>query len=116
MKRFLTLFLLLFSLTFLGFAADTYYVKPTGSDSNTGLGTTDELAWETITKANTTLTAGDTVEIMAGTYSTNDGNAIINPDNDGTSGNPITYTNYSTDTVMYRHRYFAWRDSRCIAE
>jgi len=102
MKRFLTLFLLLFSLTFLGFAADTYYVKPTGSDSNTGLGTTDELAWETITKANTTLTAGDTVEIMAGTYSTNDGNAIINPDNDGTSGNPITYTNYSTDTVILR--------------
>jgi len=65
-KRFLTLFLLLFSLTFLGFAADTYYVSPTGNDSNDGLGTGDDHAWLTITKANETLTAGDTVEIMAG--------------------------------------------------
>jgi len=33
---------------------------------------------------------------------TNDGNAIINPDNNGTSGNPITYTNYGTDVVILR--------------
>ena len=106
-KRFLALFLLLFSLTFLGFGT-VYYISPTGSDSNTGLGITDELAWLTITKANETLTAGDTVEILAGTYSTNDGNAVINPDNAGTSGNPITYTNYSTDTVYIRgQRYGA---------
>ena len=72
----------------------TYYVKPTGNDSNTGLGTSDALAWKTIGKANTTLTAGDTVYIMAGTYYEQ-----IKPSNSGTSGNYITYSRYDTDTV-----------------
>jgi hypothetical protein len=71
-----------------------YYVDqnhPIADDENTG---TIDLPWETITKANETLTAGDTVYIKAGTY-----NSYIAPDNSGTSSNPITYRNYETDTV-----------------
>jgi len=94
MKKLLTLFLLLFSLTFLGFAT-TYYISPTGNDSNDGLGTGDDHAWLTITKANETLTAGDTVEILAGTY-----DEAIQPDNSGSDGSLITYTRYDTDAVV----------------
>jgi len=83
------------------FAGNVYYVDCiTGNDLNNGL--TLAIAWKTIKKANTTLTAGDTVYIRGGIYSDNDQNAIINPRNSGTSGNPITYTNYQTDTVILR--------------
>ncbi|MBE9484243.1 MAG: hypothetical protein IMY74_05325, partial [Bacteroidetes bacterium] len=71
-----------------------YYVDqnhPSASDENTG---TIDLPWKTITKANQTLTAGDTVYIKAGTY-----NSYIDPDNSGTPSAPITYRNYETDTV-----------------
>jgi len=75
----------------------TYYVSPTGNDSNDGLGIGDGNAWLTIGKANTVLTAGDTVEILAGTYTTISNQ--INPDNFGTSGNPITFINYDSGVV-----------------
>lgn len=101
MKR-LLFFILVFTFLFGVPFATTYYVSPTGNDGNTGLGTGNDEAWLTITKANDTLTAGDTVEILAGTYSTNDGGRVIYPDNNGTPGNQITYTNYSTDTVYIR--------------
>ena len=58
--------------------------------------------WCTITRANSVLQTGDTVRIRAGIYTTNDGNAIINPDNDGTPENHITYTNYDTEEVILR--------------
>ena len=58
--------------------------------------------WCTINKANTMLQAGDTVYIRQGIYSDNDGNAIINPDNSGSAGNPITYTNYQDEEVILR--------------
>ncbi len=64
--------------------AATYYVSPTGIDTNAGtsLGT----AWRTIAKANQTLVAGDNVLIQPGTYT--DG---IVPAASGTSGSRITY-------------------------
>ncbi len=71
-----------------------YYVDqnhPDASDRNAG---TMEKPWKTISKANRTLTAGDTVNIKAGTYST-----YIAPENSGSSSNPIIYKNYGTDTV-----------------
>lgn len=70
--------------------AGEYYVSTTGSASNPG---TLAQPW-TLAKANTTLVAGDTVYILAGTYT-----SYINPSNSGTSSNRITYRNYGTDVV-----------------
>ena len=71
-----------------------YYVDqnhPSANDQNSG---TMDRPWKTITKANQTLVAGDTVYIKAGTY-----NSYIAPNNSGTSSNRITYRNYGSDTV-----------------
>ncbi|NIP40241.1 MAG: hypothetical protein GTN39_01825 [Candidatus Aenigmarchaeota archaeon] len=70
------------------------------SDSNNGRSVSSP--WCTITRANSLLQAGDTVYIRAGIYSTNDGGAIINPDNEGSSGNPITYISYNSEEVIIR--------------
>jgi hypothetical protein len=75
-----------------GFSAGTtYYVAPNGNNANPG---TEAQPWQTITKANQTLVAGDTVYIKAGTYS-----SYIEPINSGTAQNPIVFRNYGTDVV-----------------
>jgi len=71
-----------------------YYVdqnQPNANDQNPG---TSALPWKTITKANQTLVAGDTVYIKAGTYT-----SYIAPNTSGFSANRITYRNYGTDIV-----------------
>ena len=67
----ITLFLAVFAL--LGFMAGSalatdYFVRPDGSDGNTGLGNTTALAFKTIQKAIDTASTGDTVYVAAGTY------------------------------------------------
>src|SRR3989337_3763820 len=83
--------------------AKTYYVKPTGNNSNSGL--TEALAWQTIARACTTLVAGDTVLIMNGTYKENSPSngfcpegarncGPLTPKNSGTASKPIVYKAY----------------------
>jgi hypothetical protein len=69
----------------------TYYVAPTGSDSNPG---TESQPWQTIQKAADTLVAGDTVYIRAGTYEEQ-----VIPLNSGSAGDYITYAAYPGETV-----------------
>ncbi len=64
--------------------AATYYVRRTGSDSNPG--TSAARAWRTISKAASTMVAGDRVYVGAGVYS-----ETVGPRNDGTAANPIRY-------------------------
>ena len=84
------------SLSLVGFApasTDVFYVDgATGNDGNDGL--TTGAAWATIGKANSTLVAGDTVNILAGTY-----NERINPANNGSSGSLITYKQHLSESV-----------------
>lgn len=65
-------------------SAATYYLSPTGSDSNTG--TSSGSAWASLSKANSTVRAGDVVLIADGTYS-----GFPNPSVDGTANARITY-------------------------
>jgi hypothetical protein len=65
--------------------------NPAASDSNPG---TEASPWLTIGKANSTLTAGQTVWIKAGVYTTG-----IAPANSGTSANRITYARFGNDSV-----------------
>jgi len=80
-------------------SAKTYYVSTTGNDSWNGLNpdkTVNDGPWKTITKANTTISAGDTVYIREGKYV----NDFIKPSKSGTSENArILYKNYSAETV-----------------
>ncbi len=76
-------------------AAD-YYVSPSGTSTNPG---TIAQPWS-LAKANTTLKAGDTAYLLAGTYSTS-----ISPSNSGSAGYPITYRNNGTDVVTITGSY-----------
>ena len=85
--------------------AATYYVKPTGSDANSGL--SEALAWQHVMKACSTLVAGDTVFIRAGTYDETsakvgpappgDIQCGLVPLNNGTAGNHIVFKGYPGD-------------------
>lgn len=72
--------------------AATYFVSPSGSDSNTG---TESAPWKTIQKSANTMVAGDTVKIHAGVY-----NEQVKPANSGTASQYITYANYGDGEVI----------------
>ena len=80
--------------------ANVYYVAmndPAASDGNTG---TEAQPWKTIGHANTTLQAGNTVYVKAGTYI-----AQIKPSNSGSDGSPISYVRYGEDLVTLTGNY-----------
>jgi hypothetical protein len=79
-----------------------YYIDATnGNDSANG--TTLSTAWQTINKANSTLQAGDTVYIRAGSYT----NGVV-PSRTGTSeANRITYSNYNGEKVAVSNSTYA---------
>lgn len=81
--------------------AATYYVAPTGSDSNPG---TAALPWKTPHKPKTVLVAGDTVYFRQGDYVIT--NHISIGGNSGTSTAPITYTSYPGEKarIVYDRR------------
>ena len=71
----------------------SWYVSPTGSDvSNNGQSL--DATFQTIQKAASLATAGDTVYIRAGMY-----RETVTPANSGTSGATITYMPYNDETV-----------------
>lgn len=72
----ISLLLLFFILAFPKVSlAATYYVSPSGSDTNSG---TQASPWKTITKANSAMHTGDTVLVQSGTY-----NETLNITNSG---------------------------------
>lgn len=72
--------------------AATYYVAMDGDD-DANPGTMDH-PWRTIQKAASTLAAGDTVYVRAGTYTEH-----VQALNSGNSGAEITYSNHANETV-----------------
>ncbi len=81
---FITSFLIIIIIT-PGIAhASSYYVSPSGNDSNSG---TQSNPWRTIQKAANTVSAGDSVTVMAGDYSTQ--RTTIS--RSGTSSAPIVF-------------------------
>lgn len=62
-----------------------YYIRKTGDDTKDGQSPTN--AWETLAKAAAELTAGDTVYIGGGNYSSE----TLDPSNSGSSGNRIEF-------------------------
>jgi len=73
-------------------SAQPYYVSTTGLDTNPG---TEALPWKTVSKAASTLTAGQTAYIRGGTY-----NEKVTIANSGTPGNLITITAYPNETPI----------------
>jgi len=72
--------------------ATTYHVTTTGSDGASG---DEHHPWRTIQHAATTMVAGDTVLIHAGTYP-----EYVTPANDGSPGLPITFAAADGETVV----------------
>ncbi len=66
--------------------ASTFYVAPSGSDSNQG---TELAPWRTIQHAATVMQAGDTTIIRGGTYAEQ-----VTPAQSGTAAQPIVYQAY----------------------
>ncbi|MCA9970961.1 MAG: hypothetical protein KC425_12135, partial [Anaerolineales bacterium] len=92
-------FLILFALCLSLFAAPvvsatgaTYYVAPSGADSNDGL--TLATPFATIQKCASVATAGDTCLIRGGTY-----RETVTVPRSGSAGNPITFKAYNAETV-----------------
>lgn len=78
-------------------SAATYYVSPSGNDSNTG--TSEGTAWRTLQHAGDVARAGDTVNILPGSYS-NSGAPVLRPANSGTATAPIVFRGQGTRPIL----------------
>jgi len=74
-------------------AAD-YYVSTAGIDTNTGL--SEAQAWKTIQYAANSISAGDTVYVLAGTY-----NEKVTISRSGIAGSSITFQGEGMPTITY---------------
>ncbi|WP_245850754.1 right-handed parallel beta-helix repeat-containing protein [Paenibacillus herberti] len=74
-------------------ASSSYYVSPTGSDSNSGTSTGS--AFKTIQKAANTAAPGDTVYVRGGTY-----NQKLKITKSGTAAAPIIFQSYSNEKAV----------------
>src|ERR1700738_2367148 len=75
-------------------SATTYYVSTTGRNSNDGLTTTS--AWRNIQYAANHVQAGDTVQVLGGTY-----NEPVNiPASGSATAGYITFQNYAGQTAI----------------
>lgn len=72
--------------------ARTFVITPGGNDGNAG---TSAAPWRTLAKANSTLRAGDTVLVRAGTY-----HERIAPTSSGTAGAPLVYRAWPGEHVI----------------
>jgi hypothetical protein len=72
--------------------AGDYHVKVGGNDALAG--TSYATAWASISKANSTASAGDTVVIYSGSYS-----GSLAPSRSGTATQPIVFSAYGSDVV-----------------
>jgi len=86
----ISLVLLLFIVFTNTYSQTNYYISPTGDNSN--LGTSISLPWKTIQYAADNVLAGDTINIMAGTY-----NEKVDVNISGSIDNYITFRNYEND-------------------
>ena len=73
--------------------AATYYADEGGSDTNAG--TSIGAAFQTIQRAASVMTAGDTYYIRKGVY-----RETVTPTNSGTSSAPITFAPYNGEAVI----------------
>lgn len=110
----LSIIIVLFNLSVFG---ATYYLAPTGSDSNSGTITSP---WFTLNKAWTVIKAGDIVYLRGGTYSY-DSQQVLRGKN-GTSGSLITISAYNNEVpilsksssypatygIYFKGDYFRW--------
>ena len=96
MTRFLVAIWLLCSVAH----AAQYYVRTDGSDSNTGTANSSGGAWLTIQKAVNTAVAGDTVTVVAGSYT-----KYVLSARSGTAGNPITFNTTGGDVFCYGWKF-----------
>ncbi|WP_168714657.1 right-handed parallel beta-helix repeat-containing protein [Streptomyces sp. A0592] len=72
-------------------ASRTYFVSPSGNDSNSG--TSTQAPFRTLQKAADSVEPGDTVSIMNGTYSERSaGSSVLTIKRSGLPGAPITFT------------------------
>ena len=90
--------------TLAGSGASIYYVSPTGNDHNTG--TTKSQAFRTIQQAADVANPGDTVLVMAGTYTTMDPAIdVVRITRSGTANRWITFRNYPGDRpIIFNER------------
>jgi hypothetical protein len=89
--------------------AETYYLSPSGSDSNSGTSTGQ--AWATLDHAEDVMGAGDMLLIMGGVY-TAPQHWERYGGSGGTPGNPIVFKAYGDSKAIFEHTGGPTRHSR----